>query len=73
MSDEADPLSELLHELSLGLFKTHLLLSEATPEQWKAYAGRLDVLKGLVSTFPTSPRARRSMGFLAPVAKRKKG
>lgn len=72
MSDDANPLNELIHELSVGLFKARLMLLEASPEEWRALSGRLTTLKDLVACFPTSPKPRKTVGFLGPVAKRKR-
>lgn len=72
MTDEASPLSEILHDLSCGLFKAHLLLLEADRREWRAVHGRLTALKALVAGFPTSPKSSRTLGFRGPVARRAK-
>ncbi len=74
MTDDQTPsgaLAEVLHDLSVGLFKARLLLEEADPAEWRSVAGRLSTLRGLLAGFPTSPRPRRALGFVSRVAGRK--
>jgi hypothetical protein len=57
------PLADLLLDMASAVIKLNILLQEAEDDEFKAVTGRLGVFRGLVDNLPTSPRARRAVGF----------
>lgn len=75
LSGGPDALSELLLELTAGALRAAILLAEADNDDWQVVGGRLAAFRGIVEQFPTSPRARRRLGFRVepkPKPKRKR-
>ncbi len=68
------PLGEFILDLTCGVAKLTILLSEADDEEWPHIADRFGVFRSILAQLPLGPtRIRRKVGFVAPGRAAKRG